>query len=108
MKFLINTYIFSNQFNYFISFENKIIYIYTKYCYFLFKMPSLYFYKKNEKEVKFIFMNYFYYLSFLKLISKFYQKLFSFYYFKLKLKGLGYRVRQLSNYLIKIYFNRSN
>jgi len=108
MKNLINIYNLSTQFNYFINIENKLIYIYTKYCYFILKLPSLFFYKIEEGKIKLLFIDLFSYLSFLKLISTFYNKLFSFYYFKLKLKGLGYRVRQLSKYLIKIYFNRTN
>jgi hypothetical protein len=37
-----------------------------------------------------------------------YTKLSSFYYLRLKLKGLGYRIVHISTFLIKIFFNRSN
>jgi len=37
-----------------------------------------------------------------------YNKLISFYYLRLKLKGLGYRIIHITKFLIKIFFNRSN
>ena len=80
----------------------------SKYCYFIIKIPSLFFYKKEKKNINFLFINFFFFLSFIKLISTFYNKLFKFFFFILKLKGLGFRIRQLSKYLIKIFFNRSN
>lgn len=37
-----------------------------------------------------------------------YNKLSSFYYLRLKLKGLGYRIIHVSTFLVKLFFNRSN
>lgn len=108
MKELIFNYKFLNTFNFFINLHTNIIYLSSKYCYFLFKMPSLYFYKIEGKIIKLLFVNYVKFLSFLKLLGTFYNKLFTFYFFILKLKGLGFRIRQLSKFLIKIFFNRSN
>lgn len=108
MHFLIYNYKFYNNFNLFFSIQNKNIYLYNKYSYFIFKIPSLFFYKIEKKIIRLLFINYFFFLSFIKLISIYHNKLFIFYFFILKLKGLGFRIRQLSKFLLKIFFNRSN
>lgn len=108
MKFLIQNYKFFNNFSYFINFNTNKIFISSKYCYFILKIPSLFFYKIEKKKKKFIFVNFFFFLSFINILSTYHNKLFTFYFFILKLKGLGFRIRQLSKLLLKIFFNRSN
>src|SRR6185295_12088872 len=108
MQYIIQNYQFFNSFNYFVNLNKNQIYISSKYCYFIFKIQSLFFYKIKKKLIKFLFINFFFYLSFIKLLSTYYNKLFTFYFFILKLKGLCFRIRQLSKFLLKIFFNRSN
>jgi hypothetical protein len=76
--------------------------------FFFLKIPNIYFYKFTKKNISFSFYNYFFYISFLKHLIQLYNKLSSFYYLRLKLKGLGYRIVHISKNLIKIFFNRSN
>jgi hypothetical protein len=92
---------------YFILKKNYII-LKKKSRFFFLKIPYIYFYKFENKIKSFIFFNYFCYISFFKHIMQLYKKLSSFYYLRLKLKGLGYRIIHLSMFLIKIFFNRSN
>ena len=108
MKYLINAYKFSKIFKYYISLLNNIIVIIYKTRFFIFKIPSIFFYKIENNNYKLLFLNKFFYISFLRFFFNFYNKLFPFYYFRLKLKGLGYRIFHLSKLLIKIFFNRSN
>jgi hypothetical protein len=76
--------------------------------YFIFKLPFLYFYKQIKDSFNFIFLSRFHYITFIKHLFNFYDKLYTFYYFNLKLKGLGYRIFSISKSLIKIFLNRSN
>jgi len=57
---------------------------------------------------QFLFINNISFLIFIKSIFKFYSKFYIYYYFHLKLKGLGYRTRRMTKKLYRIYFNRSN
>jgi hypothetical protein len=60
------------------------------------------------KKLSFIFLNYFYFIAFLKHILNFDARLSLFYFFRVKLKGLGYRVTHLSKSIVRLFFNRSN
>src|ERR1700761_8086135 len=91
MNYLTNTYKLIYNFNYFLDLSYSKIIINLNTRYFLFKLPFIFFYKQNKESSNFIFF------------SK-----FNFYYFNLKLKGLGYRVFRISKFLIKIFLNRSN
>lgn len=108
MRYIINSFNFSETFNYFLQIESGFIYIRNKYCFFKIKIPSFIFLKIEKDKVKFLFTNYFYFITFLKLMGTHYQKLFVYFFFVLNLRGLGYRIRKLSKHLIKIFLNRSN
>jgi hypothetical protein len=86
----------------------NIIIIIVKFRFFIFKVPSIFYYKLEGNSYKFIFLKKFFYVSFIKHLFNFYSKCFIFFYFRLKLKGLGYRVFNVTKNLIKIYLNRSN
>lgn len=101
-------YFFGKSFNIFFLQKNNILILKKKSRFFFLRLPYLYFYKLTNKILSFIFSNVFHYITFFKHILQFYNKLCSFYYLRLKLKGLGYRIISLSNNLIKIFFNRSN
>jgi hypothetical protein len=99
---------FGKDFNIFFFIKKNYIILKKKSRFFFLKIPYIYFYKLKEKIYSFFFYNYFCYISFFKHILQLYNKLVSFYYLRLKLKGLGYRIVHISKYLIKIFFNRSN
>jgi hypothetical protein len=105
---IFKSYKFAKKFNYFIDFNSKLIYILYLSKKYVFKIPSYYFIKNNNKILNLLFINYFYFLTFIKFIFKFYNKYFIYYFFNLKLKGLGYRIKKLSKKLVRVYFNRSN
>jgi hypothetical protein len=107
-KYNINLYKFNKIFSFNLNLNYNIITLIVGFRFFIFKLPSIFFFKANDNNYKFLFLNKFKYIAFLKHLFNFYNKFFCFYYFNLKLKGLGYRVFQLSKNLIKIFFNRSN
>lgn len=101
-------YIFNKNFKYYIDLSSSLIWININLKYCLFKLPSFYFFKRNQDLLSFIFINKFHYITFLKHLFNFYNSFFCFYYYTLKLKGLGYRIFIITRKLIKIFFNRSN
>lgn len=107
-KYNINLYKFNKNFNYYISLTYNIIIIVMGFRFYLFKLPSIFFFKKKNNNYKLLFLKKFNYITFLKHLFNFYNRFFCFYYFNLKLKGLGYRIFQVSKNLIKFFFNRSN
>src|SRR5581483_1203414 len=108
MKELNYQFHFSKNFNIKFLLKQNYIILIKKSRFFLLKLPYIYFYKLKEKFISFFFYNYFCYITFFKHIIHFYNKLSSFYYLRLKLKGLCYRIVHLSKSLFKIFFNRSN
>src|SRR5690242_4292079 len=100
---------FGREFQFFFFFKKNYIIIKKKNRFFFLKLSYIYYYKNNNNNNKsFIFINYFHYITFFKHIIHYYNKLCSFYFLRLKLKGLGYRIVHLSAFLIKVFFNRSN
>lgn len=58
--------------------------------------------------VSFFFLNKFLFSSVFKHFSYLYKRLFFFNYIKLKIKGLGYRIKRLSNSLFIFFFGHTN
>lgn len=108
INYIYNSYKFSKSFKFFFFQKNCNIIIQRNSRFFFLNLPFLYFLKKNKTLISFIFLNYFHFITFVKHVSQMYNKLFSFYFFRLKLKGLGYRIVHLSTFLLKVFFNRSN
>lgn len=108
MYYLNKSYNCSKNFKFFFDLHFRFCLLYLKGRTFVLKLPSIFFFKFTNTKFSLLFINYFYFISFIKFIFKFYSKYFIYYYFKLKLKGLGYRTRKLSKKLYRIYFNRSN
>jgi len=102
------TFYFGKQFKVFFFNKNGFFILKKNSRFFFLKLPSIYFFKSNKNVLSFIFFNFFHYITFFKHILQFYNKLSSFYYLRLKLKGLGYRIINISKSLIKFFFNRSN
>jgi hypothetical protein len=90
--------------------KNLIICNNTGYLYFnvsfgtyKYKLPAIYFKKGN----KFLFISYSFFKSFINNIIYINRK-FLYFFFKLKLKGLGFRVRRISEFFIKFFFTCTN
>jgi hypothetical protein len=64
-------------------------------------MPSFFFF---NNENKFIFLNKKKYLNILKYLLYFFNKCLKFYFFRLRLRGLGYKLEKFSLKLYRFFF----
>ena len=72
-------------------------------------LPSFYFFKKDLfGNFEFLFLKNFFFKSFLKHLLTFYNTLFVSFFLKIKLRGLGYRVRSLARSVHIFFFNYTN
>ena len=108
LKKIDNIYKFNQFFNFYFDLNNNKIIIFYKNNYFLLKIPSIFYFKQIKDSYLFIFLNKYYYVTFIKHLFNFYNIFFSLYFFNLKLKGLGFRIFVVVKNLIKIFLNRSN
>lgn len=74
---------------------------------FSFFMPQLFFFNTNS-SYKFLFTSKHLYSSFLTNLRFYTNCLQQIYFLKLRLKGLGYRIRRFSRRLYRFYFTRTN
>jgi|SRR5271170_615688 len=75
----------------------------------VFRLPCIYYYKhKNINQLFFILFSVFFFKSFLKLFLNCNKISFLIFTFKLKMKGLGFRIRKLSTMLYKFFFTSVN
>ena len=95
-----NFFKIKNKFNFIFLKSLNLIYLYTKIGYMKIFMPSIFFFKNN----KFIFNDKTKYLNILKQFLFYFNKCFKFYFFKIRLRGLGYKVEKFSLNLYKFFF----
>lgn len=91
-------------------FPNRSVFLLKGYSgLFLIKMPSYYFYSiTNSNSFKFLFIDKFRFNLFFKnLINKliYLSKIF---FFRIRIKGLGYRIRKISTNLFRFFFTSTN
>lgn len=103
-----NIYILNKNFDFWFSLKTSEIFIKGYYGLLIFKLPSYYFFIKNNNLFSFLFLNRFFFISFLKHFFYKYNRLFLIYFIRLKIKGLGYRIRKVSNNLYYFFFNYTN
>lgn len=105
--------LFNIKFLYFSVYSN-IFYIKNIYGRIIkFLLPSYFFYNYRLRnvdimQVKFMFLKRFFYSSFLAHFFYHYIQLFSVFFVKLKIRGLGYRMRKVSSFLYLFFFNYTN
>lgn len=98
----------NNNFNLFYQNKSSILYLKGLYGIVSYKLPSFYFWRKNINNLTFIFLNKFFFSSFLRHFFMFYKRLYYIYSVRLKIRGLGYRIRRISNNLYYFFFNYTN
>jgi hypothetical protein len=75
----------------------------------IFRLPCVYYYKQNiTSRLVLILFNVFFFKSFLRLFFNYNKNLFLIFTFRLKMKGLGFRIRKLSTMLYKFFFTSVN
>jgi len=84
---------------------NNSLYFKTKFGYKKFYMPNFYFYKKINNGLKLIFNDYYKYNMVLRHIKRNFINSSKIFFFKLKLRGLGYKIFSYVNRkLIRFFF----
>lgn len=98
--------------NIYILKKNSILFFWCKNNMIILKLPKYYFYKYNvyKNNIYFLFLNKFDYINFIKLFFVNYNNILSYkiYRVKLLIKGLGYRIRKITNNLYYFFFNYTN
>ena len=92
---------------YFFAKSHKFIYIFSN-SYIMLKLFFLSFLKIDKNYFYLIFLNRSSFFSFYKHFLNIYNRFFYIYFFKLKLKGLGYRVVRICKSLYRFYFINTN
>jgi hypothetical protein len=93
-----------NKFNFKFLLNLNLIYFYTKIGYMKIFMPSFYFIKNNKNSINFVFINKIKYLNILKQFLYYFNKCLKFFFFKIRLRGLGYKVEKFSIKLYRFFF----
>jgi len=101
-------YIFPAIFNLFFSVNLSILFIKGIFGIILIYMPSFYYVYNLGKNLKFLFISKFLYKCFVKHLFYYYNYVYYVYFIKLKIRGLGYRIRQLWDNLYYFFFNYTN
>ena len=84
------------------------MYIKEKMGILYFTLPSMYFYKYSLNNLSLAFVKKEQFISFYRHFLYKYKRLCDLYFMKLKLKGMGYRLRKITNFLYRFYFNATN
>jgi len=98
----------SSGFNLFFSSQNSLLYLKGILGILIIKLPSYYFFLFESGLLSFLFLSRFFFISVSRHITYLYRRLFFFNYVKLKIKGLGYRIRKLGKQLYCFFFGHTN
>jgi hypothetical protein len=99
---IVKVYNFKNKIDFF--FTKNLIYIKGYYGYFVLKIPN-YYYSNN---LNFLFNKKILYIYLIKNLNILYNKVIFIYSVKLKLRGLGFKIRKVSKNLYYFFFNYIN
>jgi hypothetical protein len=110
MIFLVNNsaYKFSYSNDLYYSIKLSILFIKGIFGIILIYLPSFYYVKIQENIINFIFLSKFIYKSFISHVFNYYNYVNFVYFIKLKIRGLGYRIRQLFDNFYYFFFNYTN
>jgi hypothetical protein len=103
-----NTYKFNKLYNIIYLKKNSLLYIYGFFGILFLKLHIIYFIKKNKKNINLIFLNKIDYKNLIKYVINSYNNISKLYCVKLKIRGLGYRIRKVTNNLYYFFFNYTN
>jgi hypothetical protein len=97
-------YYFKSGVKFFFNKElNKILFWNTVGYNILF-LNNYYFFNNNFKEKLFLFINKAEYIEFIKNFFSFYNKIFKIFYFKIIIRGLGYKIRKVTKRFFLFFF----
>lgn len=101
-------YILNQKFKVYLSNKQNLISILGTYGLIKWNLPSSYFYFNSKNLITLIFLKKEIFINFLNLFFLFYKRIFFLYWVRLKIKGLGYRIRKITTNLYYFFFNYTN
>lgn len=106
---ILNKFILSHNINLFFLPKRSLFLIKGIFGFIIIRMPSWFFFElKNDNFYKLLFLNrssfYFFFNNFISNLNK----LSTLFFFRLRIKGLGYRIRKISNNLFRFFFTSTN
>ena len=105
---LTKNFIFSKNLNIYFLPKKSVFYLKSNFGLVFFKLPSYYFYVKDLNLISLIFVKRFFFISFIKHFFYLYNRLSLLYFIRIKIRGLGYRIRKVTNDLYYFFFNYTN
>jgi hypothetical protein len=90
------------------SVKMSCFFLYSSFGIFILRMPSKYFYLKDADKISIMFLKSFFFKSFLKQLKFLSTRLRIFYFFKLRIRGLGFRIRNICDTMYYFFFNYTN
>lgn len=100
-----NTYGFSPQTKFFIVPQKSLFLMTGLLGFYIIHLPSYYFYRLEANVFSFLFLSKFPFVSFLRHLSYYNLRLSRLFFAKLRLRGLGFKVKRLAPSLFRFYFN---
>jgi len=107
-KVIIKNYNLKKNIKLFFSNKQSLLYIKGLYSYIMIKLPNYYYYLLNNNKINILYNNKNKFSLFIKNINLLYNKLIFLYSVRLRLRGLGFKIRKISKNLYYFFFNYIN
>ena len=107
-KIIVKNYNLKKNIKLFFSEKKSLLYIRGLYNYIVIKIPNYYYYLKKNNIISILYNNNKLFFYFLRNINLLYNKLIFLYSVRLKLRGLGFKIRKVSKNLYYFFFNYIN
>jgi hypothetical protein len=107
-KVIIKNYNLKKNIKLFFSNKQSLLYIKGLYSYIMIKLPNYYYYLINNNKINILYNNKNKFSLFIKNINLLYNKLIFLYSVRLRLRGLGFKIRKISKNLYYFFFNYIN
>jgi hypothetical protein len=107
-KMIIKNYNLNKEIFLYFSEKKKLIYIKGLYGYVVIKIPNYFYFLKDKNKLKLIFNKKSLFIYLIKNIDFLYNKIIYIYNVRLKLRGLGFKIRKVSKNLYYFFFNYIN
>lgn len=99
------------KFNYFVKLNVQFFFEKQKNLFFIkgktgvivFSLPNYYFINIINNSFNFCFLNKYFFYTFFKQISFYLKFFFKYYFIRLRLKGLGYRIKKYNKFLYRFF-----
>lgn len=105
---IIKKYVFSCDLRIYFFFSEACVCLVSEANFIVFRLPAYFFFKFFENGFSFLFLNYFFFKNFINSFILLQRKFYNYFFFRMKIKGLGYRFIRLSKSLYRFFFISTN